>query len=154
MIQKLLKSNQKLQAVEPVYDMAITGNSVYSNALHLLGFEFDGTACFRKGTVHGPNAFRRVSDGIETYSPYLDADTEELPPFYDLGNLLARNENGEQDWQRATEHFADIFGDIDLKNENVRTILLGGGTLDFLCTNQAIFRMLSQSCASSFGCPC
>ena len=126
MRQQILKSNQRLQSVDPAYDMAITGNSVYSNALHILGFEFDGTACFRKGTVHGPNAFRRVSDGIETYSPYLDADTEDLPPFYDLGNLLACNEKGEQDWQLATDHFEEIFGDIDLRKENIRTILLGG----------------------------
>ena len=124
--QKLLKSNYELRAVEPSYDMAIASHSVYSNALHILGFEFDGTACFRKGTVKGPNAFRRVSDGIETYSPYLDIDTEDIPPFYDLGNLLARDENGEQSWECATAHFMEIFSDIDLKRENVRTIVLGG----------------------------
>jgi agmatinase len=124
--QRLLKTNQRLQTIDRPYDMASTGNTIYSNALHLLGFEFDGTACFRKGTAQGPNAFRRVSDGIETYSPYLDADTEDLPSFYDLGNLMVNDEKGEQNWQMATDHFDEIFGDIDFKKENVRTIVLGG----------------------------
>ena len=72
------------------YEGATVSNAIYSHSLHILGFEFDGTACFRKGTVNGPNACRAVSDGIETYSPYLDMDTEDLPSFYDLGNLPAR----------------------------------------------------------------
>jgi agmatinase len=126
MQQRRIISNKRLQAVEPAYDMAVTGQSVYSNALHILGFEFDGTVCFRKGAVNGPNAFRRVADGIETYSPYLDVDTEDLPPFYDLGNLQTRNERGEQCWQTATNHFDEIFGPIDLKRLNVKTIVLGG----------------------------
>lgn len=125
-MQEIIKDNIETTSVEPIYDSAQSSTAIHTNALHILGFEFDGTACFRKGTVDGPNAFRRVSDGIETYSPYLDRDTTELATFYDLGNLKAHNDNGEQDWQIATDHFQKIFDDIDIKEHNIRTLVLGG----------------------------
>ena len=107
------------------YEGATVSDAVYSQSLHILGFEFDGTACFRKGTVNGPNACRAVSDGIETYSPYLDLDTEDLPSFYDLGNLPAKDDSGDQDWQRATDHYLSLF-DMNLLKTGVRTLLIGG----------------------------
>ena len=121
-----LKHQLGCTSVDPVYDFAEFSDTVYSNALHILGFEFDGTACFRKGTVNGPNAFRAVSDGIETYSPYLDLDTQDLPTFYDLGNLVAIDDSGEQSWDIPTAQFQQIFNDLDLKANNIRTLVLGG----------------------------
>ena len=120
----ILKSNLQMNSCEP-YEGAQRSDSIHRRSLHILGFEFDGTACFRKGTVNGPNACRVVSDGIETYSPYLDMDSEDLPAFYDLGNLPARNSAGEQDWQRATDHHLALF-DMDLQRTGVRTLLIGG----------------------------
>ena len=120
----ILKSNLQMNPCEP-YEGAQRSDNIHSHSLHILGFEFDGTACFRKGTVNGPNACRVISDGIETYSPYLDLDSEDLPPFYDLGNLPARNDTGEQDWQRATDHHLELF-DMDLQATGVRTLLIGG----------------------------
>ncbi len=52
----------------------------------LLGVPYDGTTSFRPGTRDGPDALRRVSDGLETYSPSLDRDLEDHQ-FTDYGNL-------------------------------------------------------------------
>ena len=120
----ILKRNLQMHPCAP-YEGAVFSDAIHDHSLHILGFEFDGTACFRKGTVKGPNACRNVSDGIETYSPYLDLDTEDLPQFYDLGNLSARDHKGEQDWQQATSQHLDLF-DMDLKQTGVRTLLIGG----------------------------
>ena len=40
----------------------------------LYGAPFDGTTSYRPGTRFGSNAIRRESYGLETYSPYQDAD--------------------------------------------------------------------------------
>ncbi|MEE9273676.1 MAG: agmatinase [bacterium] len=52
----------------------------------LFGCPFDETASRRKGARSGPGALRAASDAIETYSPLLDADLEDLP-FCDVGDL-------------------------------------------------------------------
>ena len=52
----------------------------------LFGVGFDSTTSFRPGTRLGPDAIRMVSDGLETYSPEQDRDTEDVA-FCDLGNL-------------------------------------------------------------------
>lgn len=60
--------------------------TVVAGAPCLLGVAYECTACFRKGTVEGPDAMRAVSDGLETYSPVLDRDLTDSS-FCDLGNL-------------------------------------------------------------------
>lgn len=107
------------------FDTATPTDRVHRGALHLVGFEFDGTACFRKGTVLGPDAIRDVSDGIETYSPYLDLDLEDLQAFYDLGNLPVRGASDEPSWAAGTEAYEALFAD-DLAESGTRTLLLGG----------------------------
>src|SRR5690554_2160739 len=52
----------------------------------LLGAGYDGTTSFRPGTRFGPDAIRRVSDGLETYSPTQHADLEDAA-ILDAGNL-------------------------------------------------------------------
>ena len=122
-----------------LFDFAEKANCIYQNAIHLIGFEFDGTACFRKGTKAGPNALREVSDGIESYSPYLDKDLEDIS-FYDLGNLDIRPKLNEliqyteeesqqiitQQWQHASDDFTALFDGIDLQKEQVKVLTLGG----------------------------
>ena len=124
----------KVQFNPPVqaFDFARAGDGIYQDAVHLLGFEFDGTACFRKGTKAGPDALRLVSDGIESYSPYLDADIEDVR-FYDLGNLSTliqasgdAHADIEKQWQKATDDYTSQFGAIDLKKHKVKTLTLGG----------------------------
>lgn len=54
--------------------------------LVLYGAPFDGTTSFRPGTRFGPAAMRLNSDGMESYSPYLDMDLYDLP-LHDAGDL-------------------------------------------------------------------
>lgn len=106
---------------------------IYPNTTHIIGFEFDGTACFRKGAKFGPNALRAVSDGIESYSPYLDADLNDIS-FVDMGNLpidLSINENSQSTdvegaYYDANKAFEQLFGDVALAKNNARIMTLGG----------------------------
>lgn len=109
---------------ETPYDMAETTDFVTSSSVCLIGFGFDGTACFRKGTRLGPDALREVSDGIETYSPYLDLTTEDYK-FYDLGNLPVADQS-EESWKVASDCFTANFKDVDLKKEDIKIMTLGG----------------------------
>ena len=52
----------------------------------LFGVPFDGTASFKPGARFAPAAMREDSWAIESYSPYLDLDLEDLKLF-DYGNL-------------------------------------------------------------------
>ncbi len=100
--------------------------SLDSSGVYLLGFGFDGTACFRKGTKDGPDGLRDVSDGIESYSPYLDRDISELPLF-DLGNLPVGNTDDiEQNWWQAVNSFRDLVHEINLEEKGIKLLTLGG----------------------------
>ncbi len=57
-----------------------------TSRLALFGAPFDGSASFRTGARLAPAAMRRDSWGLETYSPELDRDLEEVP-VSDLGDL-------------------------------------------------------------------
>ena len=52
----------------------------------LFGAPYDSTTSFRPGTRFGPAAMRSESFGIETYSPYLDRDLEDVR-VHDAGDL-------------------------------------------------------------------
>ena len=52
----------------------------------LFGCLFDGTTSYRDGARLGPAEIRKASDSIETYSPLLGADLEDIR-FADLGDL-------------------------------------------------------------------
>lgn len=93
---------------------------------YLVGFGFDGTACFRKGTKDGPDGLRDVSDGIESYSPYLDRDLEGLPLF-DLGNLpVGSSQDVEQNWWQGVNAFRDLVHEVDLEKKKIKILTLGG----------------------------
>ena len=66
--------------------------------IRIIGAPFDGTVSFRPGARSGPDAIRSASDGLETYSPFLDADLEDVSyadagdlelPMGDIGGVLA-----------------------------------------------------------------
>jgi agmatinase len=97
-------------------------------AINLIGFEFDGTACFRKGTKDGPDAIRAVSEGIESYSPYQNIDLEDhKDKLIDLGNLaVGETDDIDGNWKKATEHFFSIFTPSFLLKEKGKILTLGG----------------------------
>src|SRR5262245_35218618 len=51
----------------------------------LFGVPFEGRVNLRKGADCGPRDLRVASDSIETYSPVLDLDLEDMP-LTDLGD--------------------------------------------------------------------
>jgi len=113
-----------LHPPEHLYQGATAATSPQPASLNLVGVGFDGTACFRKGAAEGPAAIRRVSEDIETYSPYLDLDLEELQPFYDLGDLvLSKSGDPLRDWDSASRAFEALTGAAD---PSTRFLALGG----------------------------
>jgi agmatinase len=60
--------------------------AVPPGGLALYGVPYDRTASFRRGSRFGPDAIRWASDSIETYSPLLDRDLDDVP-FVDAGDL-------------------------------------------------------------------
>ncbi|WP_371373810.1 agmatinase [Thalassotalea aquiviva] len=132
MTEKIASITVPLNKPDCLYDFALSNDGIYANHIHLIGFGFDGTACFRKGTKDGPDALRAVSDGIESYSPYLDADIENVR-FIDLGNLRLpgavnydNQQHTEQQWQSASDDFEQLFSGLDLATNNVKIMTLGG----------------------------
>jgi agmatinase len=128
-----------LHPPEYVYQGAVAAASPQPGSLNLIGVGFDGTACFRKGAAAGPAAIRRVSADIETYSPYLDRDLEELSPFYDLGDLaLSRSGDPLRDWDSARLAFAALNAAADT---SARFLALGGEhSISCLFIEQALAR--------------
>ena len=115
-----------IQATTGPYDFFEAETKLDRAGTYLVGFGFDGTACFRKGTVDGPDALREVSDGIESYSPYLNRDLEDVE-FFDLGNLpLGTTDDVEKNWFVAVDAFREAMTGINLKAENIKLLTLGG----------------------------
>jgi agmatinase len=109
-----------------IFESAELGQGFYSQSSHLIGFGFDGTACFRKGTKDGPDAIRAVSDGIESYSPYLDADLEDIS-FYDCGNLsLGTSDSVDEQWQSASDDLTQMLDRVNLQGDQIKLITMGG----------------------------
>jgi agmatinase len=109
------------------YDFFNFSSKINTPGTYLVGFGFDGTACFRKGTKLGPDSIRQDSTGIESYSPYLDRDLEDLTNLFDLGNLpVGNSEDQEANWQKATDAFLEWTSDIDLKKDGIKIVTLGG----------------------------
>jgi len=61
-------------------------NEYKESEIVVFGSPFDGTTSFRPGTRFAPNMMRSESYGLETYSPYLDRDLENIKVF-DAGDL-------------------------------------------------------------------
>ena len=137
-MKKLNDIDIQLSIPEAHYEWASTEQALFENTVHLIGFGFDGTACFRKGTKDGPDALRAISGDIESYSPYLDLDLDDTE-FVDLGNLdvgpvpygdEAETAEGKKTinaaWQRASDDFLSVFERADLKEHRIKVMTLGG----------------------------
>lgn len=116
-----------LQPPKRLYRTARPASQLQPHSLNMIGFGFDGTACFRKGTALAPDAIRMVASDIESYSPYLDLDLEESAPFYDLGNLIVQqSDDAHQDYLAAHERFIELAGSHDFAGEGIKFLTLGG----------------------------
>ncbi|MBP5296101.1 MAG: agmatinase [Bacteriovoracaceae bacterium] len=119
-------------------DQAVWSPEPVAEAVNVIGFGFEGTACYRKGTAVGPDAIRLASSNIETYSPYLDDDTEGKK-IVDLGNLnLGRLIKGkmplsekvryqiEQQWELGVASFNQLNQNRHWLREKIKFLTIGG----------------------------
>lgn len=75
----------RLRPVSPRFTLS-SGRTGTEAAAAFFGAPLDLTGSFRLGAAAGPAAVRRMSDSLETYSPALDRDLEDLA-LVDLGDL-------------------------------------------------------------------
>ena len=75
----------RLRPVSPRFTLS-ADERLPDAAAAFFGAPLDATTSFRSGTGAGPGAIRRLSDSLETYSPVLDRDLEDLT-LVDLGDL-------------------------------------------------------------------
>ena len=112
---------------ENLFMSSIESNTLEKGRTHLVGFGFDGTACFRKGARLGPEAIRKASYGIETYSPYLQLDMEDQRPLFDLGDVLVgKGSDQQKNWESGNQEFMKFLRSVDLKKDKVKVLTLGG----------------------------
>ena len=99
----------------------------------LFGAPFDSTTSFRPGARFGLAAMRHESFGLETYSPYQDADLTDYAVF-DSGDLELCFGSAEQALRDIEERAEVILRDGKLP------VLLGGEHLVTLGSFRAVFR--------------
>ncbi len=87
--------------------------------LVLMGVPLEATLSYRLGAGAAPHSIREVSEVLETYSPYLDLDLEDLA-FVDGGDLPPCRE-GVEDYLEGVE--AHVKGLLD---QGKRILSLGG----------------------------
>lgn len=97
----------------------------------LFGAPFDSTTSFRPGARFGPAAIRHESFGLETYSPYQDADLTDYS-ILDSGDLELCFGSPEQALRDIQERAAEILDAGKLP------LLLGGEHLVTLGAVQAV----------------
>lgn len=84
----------------------------------LVGVPYDRTQSFRRGAASGPEAVRRASTSLETYSPALGADLADVG-LVDLGDLPVADLPAEAMVERVARAVAEVPG-------GVVPVLLGG----------------------------
>lgn len=97
----------------------------------LFGVPFDGTTSFKPGTRFAPSAMREDSWGLESYSPYLDRDLEDLKLF-DYGNLELPFGDKKNALRMIQEHVQNII------DANKIPIMIGGEHLVSLAPVKAL----------------
>ncbi len=92
----------------------------YSEArIVLFGAPFDSTTSFRPGTRFAPHTIRSESFGLETYSPLLDRNLEDISVF-DSGDLELCIGSSEKALAQISERTATILAD------NKLPLMIGG----------------------------
>lgn len=99
----------------------------------LFGAPFDSTTSYRPGARFGSSAIRHESYGLETYSPYQDADLTDYQVF-DSGDLelcFGSAESALQDIENRTEQILD---------DGKQPLMLGGEHLVTLGAVRAVLQ--------------
>lgn len=98
----------------------ITCDSSFEEAdIVLFGAPYDGTTSFRPGTRFASNQVRVDSDGVETYSPYVDKDLEDKNVI-DVGDVEFPFGNVD----KAMDSIYDMTKSI--LNEGKKPMMIGG----------------------------
>ncbi len=106
--------------MKPNVETFIGCDSAYVSArIVLYGAPFDSTTSFRPGARFGPAAMRHESFGLETYSPYQDADLTDCAVF-DSGDMELCFGSSEAALADIEARAAEILADGKLP------LLLGG----------------------------
>ena len=85
----------------------------------LFGIPFEGRVNLRRGADHGPRELRLASDSIETYSPFLGRDLEDLA-IADLGDCPLGDGTPREQLARAREEIRRFW------RPGLRPVMLGG----------------------------
>ncbi|UCF32028.1 MAG: agmatinase [bacterium] len=99
----------------------------------LMGVPFDGTSCFRPGSRFGPHSIRIWSDVLESFSPELDMDLEEIR-LGDLGDLEVPVAGWDEVALRIRESMAPLLAEgkipVVLGGEHLISLAAVGACLD------------------------
>ena len=99
----------------------------------LFGAPFDSTTSFRPGTRFAPGAVRSESFGLETYSPWLDRDLEDISVF-DSGDIELCIGSADKALAQISERTATILADSKIP------FMIGGEHLVTLGAFREVFK--------------
>lgn len=124
--------------LQPNIETFIGCDSDYADArIVLYGAPFDSTTSFRPGARFGPSAMRHESFGLETYSPYQDADLADCAVF-DSGDMELCFGSAEAALNDIEARAEEILRDGKLP------LLLGGEHLVTLGAVRALLKHYSE----------
>lgn len=107
-------------------------NEYKDSNIVVFGSPFDGTTSFRPGTRFAPSIMRNESFGLETYSPYLDKDLEDIEVF-DAGDLEFPFGNTKKVLQMINDFTRNIVKDGKIP------VMIGGEHLVTLPAVEAVY---------------
>lgn len=120
--------------MRPNVETFIACNAPYSEARTVLfGAPFDSTTSYRPGARFGSAAIRHESYGLETYSPYLDRDLEDIAVF-DSGDIELPMGSSDMALDAISQRAGRILDDGKLP------FMLGGEHLVTLGAFREVFR--------------
>jgi agmatinase len=116
-----------LAPASPPFTLAHTSldTVVLPVAAALFGAPLDPTESFRPGAAEGPAAVREFSDALETYSPTVDADLEDLTVL-DLGDVVGDDLASGLDAVAAAMERAASLARLGVMVGGEHTVTLGG----------------------------
>jgi len=116
-LSKLVTSSESFEWIKK-------NNILLDHSINLIGFPFDGTASYKKGTRFGPDSIRNVACALESYSPFFDQDILDINCF-DLGNLVVGKQQTPKDYLEATNTLKAIF-ERSFPMKDVKFVIMGG----------------------------